>query len=390
MAQQLLLGWQTQTRGDAAMPTRSAFAQPSVLELSRLAVLLGFLAAVAMPHALVAQSCVLTRLDSPVMNAFNGSFTSYQKWQLDFGWRYGYSFRHFVGTDEQEERLAEHSQVVNNVNLADLSLRYNVNPRLSFTMGVPYLMANRDGGLRNSAGQVVKRYTRSETSGLGDVTLVGKWLVRSPTSAPRSNLSLGLGVKLPTGDYKQKETRLSLVGGQEVRSSAIADYSVQPGDGGYGVILESGGYKMFGDSGTFAGYGSGTYIVTPQGDNGVVRPGAAPHEEKVSVTDQYVARLGVQIGPAAWKGFTVGLGGRMEGIPVRDLVGSSEGRRRPGYMVSVEPSFSYTRGSQSITFAMPWAVERNRQRSVADLANGGHGDAAFPDYIVLSSYSLRF
>jgi len=371
------------------MPTRSAFAQRSALTLDRL-VLLALLAALAMPHALAAQSCVLTRLDSPVMNAFHGNFSGAARWQVDLGWRYGYSFRHFVGTDEQEERLAEHSQVVNNVNIADLSVRYNVNQRLSFAMAVPYTMANRDGGLRNSSGHVVKRYTRSETSGIGDVTLVGKWLVRNPLQPQRSNLSLGLGVKLPTGDYKQKETRLSLVNGSEVRSTAVADYSVQPGDGGYGIILESSGYSVLGNSGALAGYASGTYIVTPQADNGVVRPGAAPHEEKVSVTDQYVARLGVQIGPRSWRGFSVGIGGRLEGIPVHDLVGSSEGRRRPGYIASVEPSFSYTRGSQSISFAMPWAVERNRQRSVADLANGGHGDAAFPDYVVLSSYSFRF
>lgn len=373
------------------MSTRRAPDVRPALWSRRLKVVFATLVALALPPSLSAQSCVLTRLDSPVMNGLHNDFgAGHQRWQLDFGWRYGYSFRHFVGTDEQEERLAEHSQVVNNVNLADLSLRYNVNPRLSFAMGVPYVMASRAGALRDSNRHVIKRYTRSETNGIGDITLVGKWLVRDPASAGRANLSLGLGVKLPTGDYQQKETQLSMVAGKEVARTGIADYSVQPGDGGYGIILESSGYKILGGSGALAGYGSGTYIVTPQADNGVVRPGAARHEEKVSVTDQYVARLGVQVGPASWRGFTVGLGGRIEGIPPHDLVGSSEGRRRPGYMVSVEPSISYTRGTQSISFAMPWAVQRNRQRSVADIANGGHGDAAFPDYIVLSSYSIRF
>ena len=237
---------------------------------------------------------------------------------------------------------------------------------------------------------MVKRYTRSQTSGIGDITVVGKWLAWDPLTHHRSNLSLGLGVKLPTGDYKQKETTLSMVGGKEVARTGIADYSVQPGDGGYGIIVETGGYKVLNAAGSLAGYGSGTYILEPQATNGVKRPGAAPGEEEVSVTDQYVARLGLQLGPASWQGLTVGLGGRLEGIPVRHLVGSSDGRRRPGYMLSVEPSLSWTRGTQSISLAMPWAVERNRQRSVADIHNGGHGDAAFPDYVVLSSYSMRF
>jgi len=353
-------------------------------------VVLALVAILALPGTLAAQSCVLTRLDTPVLNALDTQYNdSTQRWQVGFGWRYGYSFRHFVGTDEQEERLAEHSQVVNNVNLADLSVRFNFNSRTSVSLGVPYLSASRSGALR-SGGQVVKRYTRSETSGIGDMTLLGKWLVWDPKANRRSNLALGLGVKLPTGDYRQKETRLSMVGGREVASSGIADYSVQPGDGGWGYIVEASGYKLLNTSGSLAGYGSGTYILEPAATNGVERPGAERGEEEVSATDQYVARLGMQLGPAAWRGFTVGLGGRIEGIPVHDLVGSSDGRRRPGYMISVEPSFSYTRGGQSVNFSMPWAVERNRQRSVADLLNGGHGDAAFPDYVVLSNYTIRF
>ena len=87
-----------------------------------------------------AQSCVLTRVESPVMNAFDDEFNPAaqdQRWQATFGWRYGYSHRHFVGTEEQVHRAEEHSQVVNNVNLADFSLRYNFNARTSISVGIP-------------------------------------------------------------------------------------------------------------------------------------------------------------------------------------------------------------------------------------------------------------
>jgi hypothetical protein len=347
------------------------------------------------PSSLQAQSCILTRLDSPVLNAFDSEFNptaADQRWQATVAWRYGYSFRHFVGTEEQKERVEEHSQVVNNVNLLDVAVRYNFTGQTSLTVGVPYLMATRSGALRGDDGEVVRRYQRSSTRGIGDMTVVANHLLWDPTTHRRSNLSLGAGIKLPTGETMQLENRIDLVDGEEVVSERTADLSVQPGDGGFGLVLEASGYKVFNQSGSFAGYGSVTYILEPQATNGVVRPGARPTEAENSTTDQYVARLGVQTGPASWNGWSAGLGARVEGIPVHDLIGSSDGRRRPGYMLSVEPSVSWTHGANTVNLALPWAVVRNRQRSVADIERGGgaHGDAAFPDYLVLLSYSRRF
>jgi hypothetical protein len=40
-------------------------------------------------------------------------------------------------------------------------------------------------------------------------------------------------------------------------------------------------------------------------------------------------------------GLTVTLGGRLEGAPPNDLIGSSGGRRRPGYAVSIEPGIVF-------------------------------------------------
>lgn len=346
-----------------------------------------------LPASLSAQSCVLTRVESPVMNAFDEDFnpaSEHQKWQASLGWRYGYSFRHFVGTEEQEHRVEENSQVVNNVNLADFSLRYNFNSQTSLTLGLPYVSAERSSGLRGPDGTVIQRYTRSNTSGVGDATLVAKRLLWEPSSHRRGNLAIGLGAKLPTGDEDQEQRTLTLSNGQMVETTSVADLSVQPGDGAWGIVVDVGGYQILNHAGSLAFYGNGVYIIEPEATNGIVRPGASPGEEEVSATDQYVARSGLQFGPPYWRGWSIGLGGRIEGIPVHDLFGSSEGRRRPGYMVSVEPTVSWTKGAHSVSVAIPWAIERNRQRSVADLQNGGHGDAAFPDYLVLASYARRF
>jgi hypothetical protein len=39
---------------------------------------------------------------------------------------------------------------------------------------------------------------------------------------------------------------------------------------------------------------------------------------------------------------------------------------------------------------VPWAVERNRRRSVPDIRNGRHGDAAFADYALTIGLTRRF
>lgn len=168
------------------------------------------------------------------------------------------------------------------------------------------------------------------------------------------------------------------------------DPSVQPGDGAWGAIVELSGFRLLGNSESLALYGSAQYIMEPETTNGVERPGARPGEEKVSVTDQYVARLGLQWSPEKLPGWQFGLGGRIEGVPVRDLIGSSYGRRRPGYMLSIDPSVNWSKGSHTVSLAMPWAVSRNRQKSVADIENGLHGDAAFPDYLLMLNYARRF
>ena len=61
-----------------------------------------------------------------------------------------------------------------------------------------------------------------------------------------------------------------------------------------------------------------------------------------------------------------------------------------GYALSVFPGFEYSRGSTTWTFNLPIAVLRDRARSVPDLEDGHHGDAAFADYVRLLGYSYRF
>lgn len=91
------------------------------------------------------------------------------------------------------------------------------------------------------------------------------------------------------------------------------------------------------------------------------------------------------------------VGLRFEGIPVEDAIGESNGFRRPGKTVSVEPGVSYERNNHIFSLNVPIALYRNRPMSVADrqyniefaLEEPRHGDAAFADYLISFVYSYR-
>jgi hypothetical protein len=72
------------------------------------------------------------------------------------------------------------------------------------------------------------------------------------------------------------------------------------------------------------------------------------------------------------------------------LIGESEGFRRPGYILSVDPGMIYSKGKNRWTLNAPIPFRRDRTRSFSDLLVNGHGDAAFADYTIMVGYSRRF
>jgi hypothetical protein len=116
-----------------------------------------------------------------------------------------------------------------------------------------------------------------------------------------------------------------------------------------------------------------------------------------SVADQFVARVGVNFAVLPLQNIAVGLGLRAEGVPAKDLIGGSNGFRRPGFIVAAEPGVSMQRGQFSISLNVPYALYRKRTRSVADIAGGNdqfgiprNGDAAFADYSINVGLAYRF
>lgn len=336
----------------------------------------------------VGQGCVAIR--HMAANCGVGSSNALQRgqWQFTASGRYLHSFRHFNGTEEQKQRLIQNTEVINNTTSLDLGLTYAINDRWSLNATVPLVYSERSSLYEHD------RKTRhfSYAKGLGDARIgASYWLY--PTTQSGHNLSLGLSVKLPTGQYNATSTFYTVTGPQ----TRPVDQSIQPGDGGVAASLEVSGFRRIGGK-TYVGF-NGFYMVNPRNTNGTrtyretLNPLLA-NESIMSVPDQYLVRAGLTQSVA--RGFSAMLNGRIEGIPVRDLVGGSGGFRRPGYIVSVEPGVSYMWAKNTLLLNVPIALHRNRLQSVTDkereATTGTHqqGDAAFADYLPMLTYVRRF
>ena len=251
----------------------------------------------------------------------DSGFLDSGRWQLSIGFRKQRSHRHFVGTEEQKQRAEQGTEVVNNIFLYDVSLTYAINKRFNITASVPFQRATRR---RGASPQIF------HSVGFGDLSVMGRVWLRRPPAESGWNISFGAGLKLPTGNSGVENTTIGS-NGKPVTSAV--DQSIQLGDGGWGVPLDIQAYKRIGKTTLYA---SGTYLLNPRDTNGVMTGRGRPSEAIMSVADQYLARIGIARPIPHTRRFAFTLGWRIEGVPVRDLIGKSNGFRRPGYAMSIE------------------------------------------------------
>jgi hypothetical protein len=325
---------------------------------------------------------VFVRQGTPVFGVPGSAYPKAGGWQVSLGFRSQYSDRHFTGTEEEEEREEQGSEVKNSTFTFDFGVTHQLTDRVSISASLPFQISERSqqiGGLSGITGE------RNVTSarGIGDLIVTARRWMLDPDSHQDENVSLGLGVKFPTGKPNNTDVfQIVDSAGVITREVRTVDQSIQLGDGGWGLVVDVSAFKQFG---RIAPYFNGAYVITPQETNGVKTYRGGAGEGIMSIADQYLLRGGVQW--SALDNVALGLGLRMEGVPVEDFIGGSDGFRRPGYSVGIEPSVAWSIGRSTLTFAMPWAIKRNRRASVPDLERGAHGDAAFADYVILAGWT---
>ncbi len=339
-----------------------------------------------------AQGCVAVKnMSSPGLNFGDGSHSG---WQFSLNYRYFRSYKHFRGPHEETERVENGTEVINNDNSINLGINYTFNNRWSATVAIPFMYIDRSSLYEHSGNNGGRFHTQS--SGLGDIRATAYY--NTMPGNHHGHLVAGLGVKLPTGDYNYKDYFHK----PEGLVLLPVDQSIQPGDGGVGIITAIDASRMI--AGKFSAYLNAMYMFNPRNTNGVLRRATPytmpvtnepiPLSNELSVSDQYFWRLGATF---TTNGIQASLGARMEGIPSEDILGKTSGFRRPGYIISAEPSLFYTTGSHTFGVNFPIALERNRTRNVIDKTQGINpntgekiiGDAAFADWLLSITYAYR-
>ena len=90
-------------------------------------------------------------MDVPVTGTQGSPYPKPRSWQVSTSYRWQRSDRHFIGSEEQHEREAESSQVINRIHIADVSARYNLTNRTSLSLGVPFFFADRSSPVRDAS-----------------------------------------------------------------------------------------------------------------------------------------------------------------------------------------------------------------------------------------------
>jgi hypothetical protein len=341
----------------------------------------------AMPAVVFAQGCVAIKGTAGVCSLRPND----KGWDLNFNNRYFRSYKHFVGTKEQPQRVEDESNVINHSYELDITAIRTLNRRWSIAFILPIMDFSRSSLYEHD------RQTRHVTHafGIGDMRLSAYRWMFDPATSHKGNLQLGLGIKMPTGNYHSEDYFYK---GPDSLVLGPVDQSIQPGDGGTGITFEADGYYNL--SPQFGFYGDFFYLLSPKEVNGTsTSRGSAPspsgikyNTDVMSVPDLFMVRGGAAY---TFGQLTASAGVRVEGLPSKDLVGGSRGFRRPGYIISAEPSLTYVAKSVSFNLSVPVALVRNRtqsdsdKRRSADTGTHVQGDAAFADYLVSVGVTMR-
>lgn|ERR1043166_3477255 len=341
----------------------------------------GTIASLASGSTAYAQGCVLIREAAPVIGAATSTYLRPGEWQLDVSYRDSTATRHYSLDVEQTQRELLGTYVINTQKQTVFNLSHAIGDRFSVGVTVPVVVAT--WGIPRPLNTTPPGARATEHGqGLGDISAMGRAWVFDPSTHASRNISIGLGFKTPTGNQNEYDVYNDSNGTNP--TSKPIDQSIEPGDGGWGAQLEIQGFSRVGR--TFV-FGSINYLSNPKDINDAPsgRSAGAYQRDFNSVPDQYVMRVGV--GAPVWRNVGASVAFRVEGVPRYDAIGRSDGFRRPGQERYIEPALTFTTGRSTFQFNLPIGVYRYRG---PDPYTGSNGDATFPDYVALASYSYRF
>lgn len=275
---------------------------------------------------------------------------------LSVGYRNVYANQYFLNSHvfTSANRSQQPTRLWNTV---DMTATYQLTKRVNTQITVP-LQFNQASFLvpftSNALGPTFRQ--RLSTAGVGDITLIGRTWVLDPENARKGNILVGLGLKLPTGNYRGNNYWTG--GGPGVYTNKPAPLTILIGDGGVDVLVEVLAFRVLRypvrNTNAFA---VASYLITPRETTGIpsqnllVGPpiSTSPLTQNSlvnTVPDVYSIRGGLivpcPLRESKWLRPLSGLiGYRWEGSPQVDFIGGSNGFRQPGFFMAVELGLFY-------------------------------------------------
>ena len=323
------------------------------------------------------------------MGALDNSFLRANHWRLGLEYRFLPADKYYVGHVYSPEAIPtpNHLPIRYRIHTLAARVEYAVTDRFEVAMGLPVQTGSEsreeDDGTRHA----------QFATGLGDVAIVGSGWFLNPVAHGNGNVRVGLGFKAPTGSNHVADKFFTPTGVEQ----RPVDPAIQLGDGGWGGIAQFEAFQSV--VRRVSVYASGSYMTNPGLHSNVLF--AAPTTgvtHPISMADEYSAHAGLSYFASASGGFSFSLGGRIDGSPVRDLIGGSDTSfRRPGYVVYAEPTvaLTMTRGpfalrGHTFSLSVPIAVDQNREVSPLDGVRKRHGGGDLARFLVFLGYTRRF
>jgi hypothetical protein len=329
-------------------------------------------------NALHAQGCVKGCVVGGAGGAGHNPFLHQGDWQVSFGYSGYVSDLHYQGRNPFPE--LDPFGPDNTQHLLSLGFQRGFTDRLSLGVTVPlhfndFVLTRVPPG--STTGQLVRDGTSSR--GLGDVSVRGRYWVLDTFENGGRNFSVGLAVKLPTGKSSVSDS----IFGRQIP----VDWSVQLGDGGWGFAPSLDGFYALNRL-TF--HGSALYLFNPKNttDTPAFFPMLSnrPDAPLNTVADQFNGHAGVSLslGPRLP---TPTISYRVAAVPVTDVIGKSEGFRRPATLGFVEPGFEYSFGPHRLSFSVAFLQYVNVKDAPL---TPRREDATVPNHVFSVGYTTRF
>jgi hypothetical protein len=265
----------------------------------------------------------------------------------------------------------------------DVTGTYQVSPRVNIAVTLPLSLNRMSFLVPGEAGPAPEFRQTINAHAVGDLLIMARTWVLNPEKNTKQNFQVGLGLKLPTGNFREQAVFADGTG--LVRTKKVIPITIMPGDGGVDVLAELLGYRAVNFPVKHSQiFGYCNYLITPRNMNNVpsqvatsgnpaliLNPAAVRSGALVNtVADTYAVRLGYVfpipgVKTGYLKGLRLMLAYRWEGSPQRDFIGGSGGFRQPGFYMAVEPGLFYFYKNHLLTLSCPISFVRDAEADVA-------------------------